>query len=677
MLTLPVLLLALAGASAASAQAPASHTLLPVPASLVLTSARLPLDSAFAVAFAAFHDARLERAVTRAVSRLEGRIAKPLSRNYGETGGRARLVLQVKGAGFAIPDLEEDESYTLQVTAERATLTANTVVGAMRGLETLLQLQAFDGNGFYFQGATIEDAPRFRWRGLLVDVARHWEPVDVIKRTLDGMAVVKLNVLHWHLSEDQGFRVESTRYPRLQQFGSDGNYYTQSQIRDVVAYAADRGIRVLPEFDVPGHTSAWFAGMPELASGKGPYHIDRRWGVFAPTMDPTKESTYAFLDGFIAEMTTLFPDRYWHIGGDEVAPSVTEWKTSPHIQAFMKAHNFKTTDALQTYFNQRLIPLLTKHGKEVIGWDEILQPDLPTQAVIQSWRGSNYLVDAAKQGRRAILSAPYYLDHIKTAAEHYLADPLPAGSNLTPAQQELVLGGEACMWGEYVSYETIDSRIWPRLGAIAERLWSPQEVRDVPDMYRRLEVASLRIAEVGPVHEEHTARMIRHFATGSAATLYNSLLEYARPRGFGGRGSNQLTPYTRLIDAARPDPWNGWRMYELARQATKGDTLAVNLLNSKFAEMQSFPARLADPLIWSPMVDDAIPVAGALRDLGRLGAEALEFRRTGMAYPANWRKSADSTLNTIMLPLGKPFGLLRPIGITTVLWLLEANPPIP
>ena len=297
--------------------------------------------------------------------------------------------------------------------------------------------------------------------------------------------------------------------------------------------------------------------------------------------------------------------------------------------------------------------------------------------MIQSWRGSNYLVDAAKQGRRAILSAPYYLDHIKTAGEMYLADPLPAGNTLTPAQQALVLGGEACMWGEYVSYETIDSRIWPRLGAIAERLWSPQEVRDVPDMYRRLEVASLRIAEVGPVHEEHTARMIRYFATGRAAGLYESLLEYARPRGFGGRGSNQLTPYTRLIDAARPDPWNGWRMYELAKQATKGDSTATSLLNAKFLEMRGFQSQLEDPLTWSPMAADALPVAGALRELGRIGAEALEFRRTGMAYPANWRKSADSTLNTIMLPLGKPFGLLRPIGITTVLWLLEANPPIP
>lgn len=666
-------------ASSAAAQLPSRHTLMPVPASVALDAARLPLDSSFTVQFGGFHDARLERAVTRAVARLEGRLAKPLSRKYDGTDRRARLILTVKGAGFALPDLEEDESYSLKVGADQATLSANTVVGAIRGLETLLQLQASDANGFYFQGATIEDAPRFKWRGVLVDVARHWEPADVIKRTLDGMAVVKLNVLHWHLSEDQGFRVESKRYPRLQQFGSDGNFYTQDEIREVVAYATDRGIRVVPEFDVPGHTGSWFVGMPELASGSGPYSIDRRWGVFAPTMDPTKESTYRFLDGFIGEMGPLFPDRYWHIGGDEVAPNTTEWKTSPHIQAFMKLHNFKNTDALQTYFNQRLIPLLTKHNKEVIGWDEILQPDLPNKAVIQSWRGTNYLVDAARQGRRAILSAPYYLDHIKTSGEMYLADPLPAGSNLTPEQQALVLGGEGAMWGEYISSETIDSRLWPRLGALAERFWSPADVRDVPDMYRRLEVTSLRIAEAGPTHEEHTARMIRHFATGDAAALYNSLLEYARPRGFGGRGSNQLTPYTRLIDAARPDPWNGWRMLELAKKVTAGDDFASRVLDGKFTEMQRFAERLEDPLqgLWNSMSVDARPVAGALHELGRIGSELLDFRRRGVGIPANWKKSADSSVNAILVPPGKAFGLLRPVGGDAVMWLLEARPPIP
>jgi hexosaminidase len=415
--------------------------------------------------------------------------------------------------------------------------------------------------------------------------------------------------------------------------------------------------------------------MPELASGSGPYSIGRRWGVFPPTMDPTKESTYTFLNAFIAEMGTLVPDTYWHIGGDEVDPNTTEWKTSPHIQAFMKAHHYATTDELQAYFNRRLIPLLTKQGKEVVGWDEILQPTLPTKAVIQSWRGSNYLVDAARQGRRAILSAPYYLDHIKTAGDHYLSDPLPAGHNLTAAQQALVLGGEACMWGEYVTNETIESRIWPRLGAIAERFWSPASVRDVPDMYRRLEVASLRIAEVGPGHEEHTDRMIRHFASRADAWRFASLLDYARPRGFGGRGSDQFTPYTRVIDAARPDPWNGWRMLDRAQRAVAGDSSAMGQLRMDFMVMNELRGNMIAAESRAPMaVADALPVAGALFELARIGNQALGYLYGRRPVPPTWRATADSVLNDIDPPRGRTFGLLRPVGAAAVRVLVAGVP---
>ena len=175
----------------------------------------------------------------------------------------------------------------------------------------------------------ILDTPRFRWRGLPLDVCRHFESVDMVKRTLDGMSVVKMNVLHWHLSEDQGFRVESKRFPKLQELGSDGSFYTQAQIRDVVAYAADRGIRVVPEFDMPGHSTAWFVGYPQLASGPGPYSVGHDFGVFRAVMDPTRESTYQFLSSFIAEMVPLFPDRYRHIGGDEVDPTAQGQPSDP------------------------------------------------------------------------------------------------------------------------------------------------------------------------------------------------------------------------------------------------------------------------------------------------------------------------------------------------------------
>jgi len=636
-----------------------------------MTGARLPLDAGLTVAISGFRDGRLERAVGRALARLEQRITVPLTRKYSADRS-ARLVVQVARAGFAIPNLEEDESYALEVSGEQAALTAPTVVGAIRGLETLLQLQSADGRGYFLQGARIQDTPRFKWRGLLEDVGRHFEPVEQIKRTLDGMAMVKLNVFHWHLSEDQGFRVESKRYPRLHGMGSDGLYYTQAQIRDIVNYATDRGIRVVPEFDVPGHSTAWLVGYPELASVPGPFAIARTWGVLPDVMDPIKESTYNFLAGFIAEMAVLFPDRYWHIGGDEVNPQ--QWQASPTIQAYMKAHGIKNEDAMQVAFNHRLFRILKTHGKEPVGWDEILQPDLPTAAVIQSWRGVNYLTEAAKQGRRAILSAPYYLDHIKLASEHYLADPLPANTDLTLEQQALILGGEACMWSEYVTPEIIDSRIWPRLGAVAERFWSPREVNDVNDMYRRLEMTSRRLTELGLTHESQTDEMIRRFAGGADATLFSGLLEYARPRGFGlGPGANatQFTPLTRLMHAARTDPWNGWRMNDRARRAAAGDITAAGELREDFARMAQFRAGLEGVRDRIPMANEGIPVAGALLELSRVGNQALEHLTRNVAPPPAWRTMADSTLKTIE---GRTFGQLRPVGAEAVRALVSAIP---
>ena len=237
----PTLLLAAlaAFAPALAAQSPAANTLLPMPASVAMSGARLPLDAGLTVAITGFRDGRLERAIGRALARLEGRLTVPLTRKYS-ADRTARLVINVARAGYAVPSVEEDESYALEVSGEQAVLTAPTVVGAIRGLETLLQLQSADGRGYFLQGARIQDAPRFKWRGLLEDVGRHFEPVAQIKRTLDGMAMVKLNVFHWHLSEDQGFRVESKRFPRLQGMGSDGLYYTQAQIREIVSYATDR-----------------------------------------------------------------------------------------------------------------------------------------------------------------------------------------------------------------------------------------------------------------------------------------------------------------------------------------------------------------------------------------------------------------------------------------------------
>src|SRR5580700_1054241 len=445
------------------------NTLMPQPSRLSVQEGHLGITASFSAITDHYRDDRLDAAIARSLGRIRTQtgISMPLAVSADKAGA---LVVSVDGRGEAIQAFDEDESYSLDVGASGARLHAASVVGAMRGLETLQQLVQFDATGYFVPAVSIHDAPRFRWRGLMIDCGRHFMPVDAIKRAIDGMAAVKLNVFHWHLSEDQGFRMESRAFPKLTELGSDGLFYTQEQAREIVVYARDRGIRVVPEFDMPGHSSAWFVGYPDLASAPGPFHIEREFGIFDPVMDPTQEGTYKFLDTFIAEMAAIFPDHFMHIGGDE--NNGEEWKANSRIQDFMREHNLKDTAALQNYFNQHLLKILEKHGKRMIGWDEILTPDLPKDIMVQSWRGFDSLATGARNGYRGILSAGYYLNLMSTAAAHYAVDPLPANSDLSPEQQALILGGEACMWEEQTSSRSIDSRIWPRTAAIAERFWS-------------------------------------------------------------------------------------------------------------------------------------------------------------------------------------------------------------
>lgn len=664
----------------AAAQRAATLDLMPVPRTLEMRDGggggRLALDSTFTVAIVGLPNGRLERGVTRLVTRLAQRTGLTLRRSSVRNATAARLVITARGTGQAIQTETEDESYTLDITPQRAALVAPTVVGVVRGLETLLQLVTLDGTRFSFPAVHIEDAPRFPWRGLLVDAGRHFEPVDVIERTLDGMAAVKLNVLHWHLSEDQGFRVQSLRYPRLQQYGSDGLYYTQAQIRTVVAYARDRGIRVIPEFDMPGHATSWLVGYPRYASGVGPYQIVRTWGVYDGTFDPTREELYTFLDGFISEMAALFPDPYWHIGGDEV--NGVEWNANPHIREWMRIHEVADNAALQVYFNQRLSRILRRHGKRMVGWDEILNPALPTTAVVQSWRGEEYLPQTLRAGHHAILSAPYYLDQMYAAEDHYV-DPLPDSLGLTPEEAGRMLGGEACMWGEHIGSETIDSRLWPRLAAVAEKLWSSASVVDVHDMYRRLRVVSVRLGELGLGHEVHTERALRRaVGDGPDFQALTALLQVSQPVTFGQRHRlqgemTQQTPLDRLVDDARPDPPARWNSLTLIERflADSGRTWALgDSVREAFQSWGTLAAAVRTAAQRVPVAQDGVPAAAALARIGAVGLAAMDRLGGKIAPTVAWRDSARATLDSA----AKPQGLLRLVVVDMVRWLVEVAP---
>ena len=268
-----------------------SLNLMPMPAKVQTGTGQLVIDPNFSVSIAGHHEARLDRAVELFLTQLRQQTGMPPIDMKVTDSATATLVIQAAGGTKAVQELGEDESYRLDVTSSGARLTAPTTLGAMRGLQTFLQLEQTTGAGFAVPAVSIEDNPRFPWRGLMIDVGRHFIPMDVLKRNLDAMAAVKLNVFHWHLSEDQGFRIESKKFPTLHELGSDGHFYTQDQVSDMIAYARDRGIRVVPEFDIPGHATAWFVGYPELASAPGPYTIERGPGVFEPALDPTREGS--------------------------------------------------------------------------------------------------------------------------------------------------------------------------------------------------------------------------------------------------------------------------------------------------------------------------------------------------------------------------------------------------
>lgn len=518
-----------------------------------------------------------------------------------------------------------------------ARLTAPTPVGVLRGIETFLQLVDLDSQGFGAPALRIVDHPRFPWRGLMIDVARHWMPAEVLKRNLDAMAAVKLNVLHLHLSDDQGFRLESKKYPKLQEMGSDGHYFTQAQMTGLIAYARDRGIRVIPEFDMPGHTTSWYVGYPELASSPGPYQIERKWGIFDPTLDPTRDEIYTFLDGLLGEVAALFPDEYLHVGGDEV--NGKQWNRNPEIVAFKKNHEMKNNADLQLYFNGRLLPIVQKHGKKMIGWDEIFHSDLPQDIVVHSWRGAESLAKAAQLGYMSILSHGYYLDYALSPADYYLVDPLEgAAASLTPEHASHILGGEACMWSEIVTSETIDSRIWPTTAAIAERYWSPQQVKDVDSLYQRLAVIDRELDWVGVTHHTHLSLMRARLGGGQSSQALETLAGVVEPVKRYGRAHAQpytsFTPLNRLVDSVPP-------YSEKARVfAVSVDHLSAykDAVRRQLIAWRDSREALLPLLEQSALLREDIPLAEDLSAVARAGLEALDYLNAGKPAPESWVK---------------------------------------
>lgn len=602
--------------------------LMPYPKSINLLDGKFRLDENFDLRITK-NSERLKKYSNKFLMRLANRTGLFLNNpfvNEIDPTSEPNAIIEIQRIGTV--KLNEDESYEILINHDKVKITSNTDIGAFRAIETLNQLLQTDENGYYFPACKIIDSPRFPWRGLMIDVSRHFMPIEVLLRNLDGMAAVKLNVLHFHLSDDQGFRVESKVFPKLTELGSDGDFYTQEQVKEIIKYADDLGIRVMPEIDVPSHTTAILTAYPELGSLPIDYKIERKWGVMDPTLNPAIKETYEFLDKLFKEMSDLFIDEYFHIGGDE--NNGNQWNANPEIQKFMKQNNISDNHALQGFFNNKLLKILTKYEKKLVGWDEIFHPSMPTNIVIQSWRGKEALVESAKKGYQTFLSNDYYIDLMQPTDFHYLNDPIPAQAELTEEQKKFILGGEATMWAEMITAETIDSRIWPRTAAIAERYWSPSNINNVENMYKRLEYISYLLEEHDLQHIKNFERMLRRLTNNNETSALRTLISIIEPVKIYQRNDlreqTQQTPLTRVIDAATADA-KAAREFNQSVDKYLSDTKDTNLKDEIVTQLNLWKnnhTKFLETAKESPILLEIIPMSENIMEISQIGLDAVE-----------------------------------------------------
>lgn len=602
--------------------------LMPWPKEVSVNSGNFIINKDFKININGVSSERVYNASTKFLRRLDGRTGTFFNQGFiSKNNEFPNANFQIFVKSTASLDLNQDESYQLKISADKITLTANTDIGVIYGVETLLQLLQNNSKTYSFPSVTINDNPRFKWRGLMIDAARRFQPVDVIKRNLDAMAAVKMNVFHWHLVDDQGWRIEMKNLKQLHEKASDGLYYTQEEIKNIVKYASNLGIMVIPEIDVPGHGSAILTVFPEIGSTPNHlYSIERNAGIFTPTLDPSNPKTYVILEKIFDEVAPLFPGKFFHIGGDENEGK--EWDANPKIQAFKKEKKLKTNHDLQTYFTMKLIPILKKHHKTLMGWEEIMTENMSKDAIIHAWRGPNEglaagksLAQAAQNGYKTVLSNGYYIDLVLGVENHYLTEPINPELKLTESDIKNILGGEATMWSELVTPTTIDSRIWPRTAAIAERLWSDASVKDTKDMRRRLDAVSKRLEELGITHIRNKGVILRNIANYQNTNALEAFSNICEPlklytRNKGGTEYQMFSPLTLFADACTPDAPDALIFNELANEYTnnKTDETKTQIL-SYLKNWKNMHSELAILNENAPLINTFLPLSKNLNDL--------------------------------------------------------------
>lgn len=549
---------------------------------------------------------------------------------------------------------DKGEAYRLHVRADGISIEAEGPTGALRALSTLRQLAGLSPNGIRIPLQTIEDKPRFAWRGVMLDPARNFISVETLQRQIDAMERVKLNTLHLHLSDDQGFRVESRLYPKL---NAGGPFYTQAQIRELVAYADARGVRIVPEFDVPGHSQAMVEAYPEI----GVIKQSAIPGLKASALNPASPATWRFVRGLFAEMAALFPDPYFHAGGDEVSAGI--WQDAPGMAAWMKREGLADQHAVESRFAREMARILKARGKKMIGWEEVAAAGVGPDVVVQAWQTSNAMASATAGGHPTLMSAGYYLNLLLPAEYHYALDPAQtSGAGLAPdhaaflrklspilakmitdalvdqpkppltAEQEAKLrGGEMALWGEIATDELIDHHLWPRAAAVAERFWSDRSIRDTDDMYARLAIVSAQLSASGLHNVSGRMRMIERLAPNDPQALA-TLLEVAGPvRNMAHdhriravlAGKTILQSLNAPADAAPVDSLAARGFAAEAKRFVAGERALAPQLAAQLAIWQANDARFQAVAKGNPLLEAALPTSAQLAALASIGQEAV------------------------------------------------------
>jgi hexosaminidase len=651
--------------------------LMPVPKQMDLKSGEFKLTMDFTLVIDAdTSDQILFNAANRMYQTLNRRTAlyfiqqriKPAPKNASGS-----MIISVKKK--ITPSVGEDESYSLNITAGQVSLTANTTLGALWGMQTLIQLLSKQDSIYYFPAVEIHDAPRFAWRGLMIDISRHFVPVDIMNRNIEAMEAVKMNVLHLHFTDNEGFRLESKTYPELQGQGSNGEYYTQAQARELIAFAQARGITIVPEFDIPGHTKSWFAGHPELSSSPGPFtpgppvdfKLNGQMNLASimqlvqtapfPTIDPTKESTYAFLDKFFAEMSALFPAAFIHIGADENNGVV--WKENPAIREFMKNNNIADNHALQAYFIKRVQRILEKYKKQTIAWEEAFSKDVSNKITLQVWQNPAYLQKAITNGNPVLISLGFYLDLFMPAYIHY-NNPLYASLNVK--DESKVTGGEAAQWTEIANAYNIETRVWPRAAVIAERLWSPKTIDNVGDMYRRLFAISRHLEESGLQHKAEYIQSLKRLANSDSITTLKCFTDLLEPvKGYKKlfarftmqeSATFQTAPLSEISDIIPVDQQTKWEFRDAVQSwITHKDSLSAKRIMVWLKQWQQINTDLQPLFSQSLQLKKVEQHSKNLAILASIGLEAMEKNKMGQ-ISETWQKEKLEIINGA----GKPYG---------------------